>query len=242
MRTGPGKKLLIAVRSGYEEAAFSVLETCGEVQSTESQWSVHLRSTEKCLEGKLCNNCRGLKTYFSMSKMPNSSPDQEKFRIWHLKTTWATMGKTLIIHCFEKKTHKPLYSKLLHLWQDFQFCFVFHEAKSANINLYKGFLKGVQIISEKYETGSNWFSLTAWVPVQQRAWNIQVVRWRRGTWVPSRAKSCKGPLQICQERFQVFIFLISLSFVVLWDVGSALRAAQQCCCGCDFGRRCSGSL
>lgn len=103
MRTGPGKKLLIAVRSGYEEAAFSVLETCGEVQSTESQWSVHLRSTEKCLEGKLCNNCRGLKTYFSMSKMPNSSPDQEKFRIWHLKTTWATMGKTLIIHCFEKK-------------------------------------------------------------------------------------------------------------------------------------------
>lgn len=36
MRTGPGKKLLIAVRSGYEEAAFCVFETWGEVQSTES--------------------------------------------------------------------------------------------------------------------------------------------------------------------------------------------------------------
>lgn len=76
-----------------------------------------------------------------MSKMPNSSPDQEKFRVWYLKTTWARTGRMLIIHCSGKKKAS------VSLWQDFQFCFVFHEAKNANLNLYKRILKNIQIIS-----------------------------------------------------------------------------------------------
>lgn len=150
MRTGPAKKLLIAVRSGYEEAAFCVFDTCGEVQSTlslsdPSIWQV----LKNVLRGNYAITAEALKQIFTMRKMPNSSPDQERFRVWHLKTTWATVRKMLITHCFENKKASLL--KTVSLWQDFQFCFVFHEAKIANLNLYKRLLKNIQIISKKWD-------------------------------------------------------------------------------------------
>lgn len=170
-----------------------------------------------------------------MSKMPNSSSDEEKFRVWHLKTTWATMGRMLIIHCFEKK--KASLFKTVSLWQDFQFCFVFHEAKNANLNLYKRLLKNIQIISKKLRLAVIDF---LWLLESWFSRELGASSRGEGLGCPAWAKSCKGPLLLYQQMFQVFIILIPNS-VVLWDVGSALRAAQQHCCGCDFGRRCSGS-
>lgn len=150
MRTGPGKKLLIAVRSGYEEAAFCVFDTCGEVQSTQSLSDLSIWEVLKnVLRGNYAITAEAENQIFSMSKMPNSSPDQERFRVWHLKTTWATMGRMLIIHCFENKKASLL--KTVSLWQDFQFCFVFHEAKNVNLNLNKRLLKNIQINSKNWD-------------------------------------------------------------------------------------------
>lgn len=138
--------------------------------------------------------------------------------------TWATIGRMLIIHCFEEKKASLL--KTVCLCQNVQFCFVFHEARNANLNLYKRLLKNIQIISKKLRLA---VIDSPWLLESPFSRELGTSEWScKGEgfgcpaepsvcWRPAWARSCKGPLLIYQGRGSRPLFF---SFLTI-QLGSA---------------------
>lgn len=133
--------------------------------------------------------------------------------------TWATIGRMLIIHCFEEKKASLL--KTVSLCQNVQFCFVFHEARNANLNLYKRLLKNIQIISKKLRLA---VIDSPWLLESPFSRELGTSEWScKGEgfgcpaepsvcWRPAWARSCKGPLLIYQGRGSRPLFFSFLTF------------------------------